>query len=64
MNAITGLYGPASLTEALEPEHGVKARALAAAYDSYCVHHSRVRFASEVRRINACRLIEGGRGRG
>lgn len=52
----------ASLTEALEPEHGVKARALAAAYDSFCVHHSRARFASEVRRINACRLIEGGKG--
>lgn len=47
---------PLSLASALKMDHGIKAQALALAYDSYCIHGSWVRFNSEVSRILDCNV--------
>lgn len=47
-----------SLAEELEPRFGVKAEALAAAYESFCQHHDRARFEAEKRAIKSCNIID------
>ena len=47
---------PLSLAGVLKMDHGIKAQALALAYDSYCIHGSRARFNSEVSRILDCNV--------
>ncbi len=49
--------GAPSLADVLAPEHGIKAEALATAYDRFCQHQDRARFVAEVRAIQTCNMI-------
>lgn len=58
MTAITAEPSrPDSLAEALEPEHGTKAHALAVAYERFTYHHNRSRFEAEVQAVHGCTLV-------
>jgi len=47
----------ACLADALRPEWGPRADALATAYDRDCDHHDRARFRAEVTAIKSCKLL-------
>lgn len=52
------------LAAELEPAYGLRARALAACFDSFCQHHNRARFNAEVRAIKSGVLFDMAQYRG